>query len=151
MKKFLTILLSLCVLASLAVSFAVSSAAEDIEVTVGQRFEWNDQSESPETQKAWRQGKGTSPDGLWQYLVYVHAKKTYLPTVLSNDGFAWAANPGDRGIGYARARVYGTNFHPGEAGDIVKAFTFPSGGTVTVESVVARAKEWTAELGTPSS
>ena len=89
---------------------------------------------------------------FYLYLVYVHAKKTYLPTVLSNEGgYAWAAIPGDTRIGYARVRSYGADFHPAEAGDIVKSFTFPSGGTVTVESVAARAQDWTPEQGSPSS
>ncbi len=152
MKKILTILLTLCLLASLAVSFTVSSfAAEDVEVTVGQSFAWNDQSENAETQKAWRTSKGVSPDGLWKYQVYVLAKEMYLDVVLSSDGFAWNATPGSTGLGYARARQYGKNFHPGEAADIVKVFTFPSGGTVTVDTVVSRANEWVTGTNTPTS
>ena len=152
MKKFLTVLLSVCVLASLLVSFAVSSsAAEDIEVTVGQRFEWNDQSADSETQKNWRLSGGQSADGLWSYQVYVFAKSKYIPTVLGSDGFAWAATPGSTGIGYARARGYGKNFHPGEAADIAKVFTCPSGGTITVDTTINRVSDWVNGENTPSS
>ena len=152
MKKVLTILLSVCLLASMVATFAVgASAAEDIEVTVGQKFEWNDQSGDAESMKAWLRSKGTSPDGLWKYQVYVLAKDIYLNTVISSNFFAWNATPGNTGLGYARARNHGKNFHPGEAADIVKVFTFPSGGTVTVDSTVARQNEWVTGTGTPSS
>ncbi|MBQ4323543.1 MAG: hypothetical protein IJC19_06360, partial [Clostridia bacterium] len=106
MKKILTILLSVCLLASVATAFAVgASAAEDIDVTVGQKFEWNDQSGDQDAMRAWLRGKGVSPDGLWKYQVYVLAKDMYLDTVLAGSNYyAWNANPGDKGLGYARAR-----------------------------------------------
>lgn len=153
MKKVLTVLLSLCLLVALGASFAMNSfAAEDIEVTVGQQFEWNDQSADSKTKLAWIQSKGVSPDGLWKYLIYAPAKKQYLPVVLATGGmFALTPEPNGTGLGYARARDHGKNFHPAEAGDIVKSFTFPSGGTVTVESVVARVNEWVNGTATPSS
>ncbi len=153
MKKFLTVLLSLCLLVSVVSAFAVNAfAAEDIQVTVGQKFEWNDQSADADTQKTWRTGKGKSPDGLWKYQIYVLAKDMYLDaTLASGPMYAWNATPGDKGLGYARARQFGKNFHPGEAGDIVKVFTFPSGGTVTVDTNIFRDNEWVTGTGTPTS
>lgn len=149
MKKTLTLLL----LFSLVFSFALCFSAQNVDVTVGQKFEWNQQKETPDTMKAWGLSGGKSPDGLWKYQIYVLAKKIYIPVVHSpvNVGFAWAENPGDTGIGYARVRDYGRAFHPAEAADIVKVFTCPSGGTVTVDTSIARAADWVSGSGTPVS
>lgn len=142
MKKLLTVILSLCLLASLATCFAVSAHAEEkVEVTVGQVFEWNDQSTDANTQRAWRTGKGTSPDGLWKYQFYSLNKKVYQDLVFANGSqYAWTANPGndDSGIGYARVRQFGKNFHPAYAADVVKVFTAPSGGSIFVSSILSR-------------
>lgn len=142
MKKILTVILSLCLLASLATCFAVSAHAEEkIEVTVGQVFEWNDQSTDATTQLAWRTGKGTSPDGLWKYQFYSLNKKVYQDLVWADGGqYAWTNKPGsdDSGIGYARVRQYGKNFHPANAADVVKVFTAPSGGTIFVSTTLNR-------------
>ena len=153
MKKILTILLALCLLVALAASFAVSASA-DAEIAIGQRYEWNDQTTDAASQKAWRTGKGVSPDGLWTYKVFVLATEKYMGTVISTSagGYAWAEKPEDTGIGFCRVRNFGSNFHPGEAGDIVKVFTCPSGGTVTLESILARTTEYDPSSGmTPSS
>ena len=143
MKKILTLALSLCLLASVVACFAISANAEDTLVTVGQTFEWNDQSADATTQKAWRTSKGVSPDGLWRYQFYSLAKGTYHNLVTAGNMFAWTSNPGsdDNGIGYARVRNNGKNFHPAEKADVVKRFTCPSGGTIQITSVVARASQ----------
>ena len=152
MKRILPILLTVCLLAALFTALTVNSgAAEDVQVTVGQKFEWNDQSADSNTQKAWRLGGGKSPDGMWEYMFYSLAKKVYGHVVLSSDGFAWSKTPGDTGIGYARARGFGKNFHPGEAADIVKVFNVPSGGTITVDTIIKRVNEWVAGTNTATS
>ena len=153
MKKVLVLMLSLCLLASLCAAFALSVSAEEaVDVTVGMSFEWNDQSGDPASQEACRTGKGKSPDGLWQYMFYSLEKKVYGTMVFTTDFYAWSITPGDTKLGFARARNYGANFHPGETADIVKVFTVPSGGTVTVDSTVARQYDWVADSGnTPSS
>ncbi len=146
MKKILTILLSLCLLVSLATCLAaVSSSAEETNVTVGQVFEWNDQSRDttgdPETETVWRKGKATSPDGNWKYHFYSLVKEMYQPLVVAaGPMYAWVKNPGpdDGGIGYARVRNFGSNFHPGEKADIVKTFICPSGGSIQISSTIAR-------------
>jgi len=152
MKRILPVLLTVCLLVALFAAFAVgTSAAEDIEVTVGQKFEWNYQGADSASQKAWRLSGGVSPDKLWKYMFYSLDKNVYGPVVLSSDGYAWAKSPGNTGIGYARARDFGQNFHPGEKADIVKVFTCPSGGTVTLDTSIARVTAWVAGKNTASS
>ena len=159
MKKVLVLMLSLCLLASLCTAFALSVSAEvvvdsvpSVDVTVGMSFEWNDQSGDPASQEAWRTGKGKSPDGLWQYMFYsLEPKKVYGSVVLSRDFYAWSVTPGDTKLGYARVRDYGKNFHPGETADIVKVFNIPSGGTITVDTVIKRVTEWVAGTDTATS
>ncbi len=142
MKKILTVFLAVCLLASLATCFAFSSsAAEEIDVTAGSKFEWNDQSGDAKKQTAWRTGKGKSPDGLWQYHFYSLVKKMYQPMVFANGAqYAWTTNPGgdDSGLGYARVRELGKNFHPAVAADVVKTFYCPAGGTIEITSTLAR-------------
>ncbi len=123
----------------------------DVEVVVGQTFEWNDQSATEETQEAWRTGGGKSPDGLWKYQIYVPQKSFYLDVVFSEHGYAWHATPGSTGLGYARARDYGFNFHPAEMADIVKTFYVPADGTISVDTTIARVNEWVQGNGTPTS
>lgn len=155
MKKLLLIALSLCMMLGTVAAFAVPSVAiedgvNEVEVVAGSSFSWNDQSGDPDSQKVWRFGKGKSPDGLWQYLFYSPKRKVYGPMVYSSHGYyAWAKEPGVSGLGYARARDFGRNFHPGETADVVKCFTFPSGGTVTVDTVIARVTAW--EEGTDTT
>ncbi len=148
MKKILIFSLTLCLLVSAVTCFAVSaSAEEEIEVTVGQVFEWNDQSGELTTQRAWTRSNGVSPDGLWKYQFYAIEKGIYQDMVLASGGFfAWNNNPGsdDNGLGYARVRNYGANFHPGSKADAVKVFTCPSGGTIQISSTVARQSDLTA-------
>ncbi len=161
MKKILTIVLTLCLLVTVVSSFAMASfAATKVDVMVGQTFEWNDHSADPQTKSKWFTSNGVSPDGLWTYKVYVLAKDLYIPVVLhsegymiESEGFAWNAKPGDTGIGYARVMAYGTRFHPGEAADIVKVFTCPSGGTITLDTTIARVHDWVGGDGgtTPTS
>lgn len=142
MKKILTVFLSLCLLASLATCFAFSAHAEeseDIVVTVGQKFEWNSQKGDASKELAWKQN-GSSEDGLWKYLIYATVKEVYQKTVYSATvgGFAWNKTPGSTGVGYARVLDFGGTFHPGEAADIVKVFTCPSGGTIDIDTTIAR-------------
>lgn len=145
MKKFLCILLTLSLALSLVTLFAVSAHAEGekIDVTVGQSFEWGDQSADLNTRRNWGNSKGVSPDGLWRYQFYALSKKVYSDMVYcsSAGGFAWSANAGsdDMGLGYARVRNYGVNFHPATGADTVKVFTCPSGGTIQISTTVARA------------
>lgn len=140
MKKFLTLLLTLCLVASVVSSFAVVANAEDIQVSVGQSFEWNDQSADPKTKMAWYKSNGTSPDGLWKYKFYSLNKKVYQNLVINGNDFCWKTDAGndDYGIGMARVRQVGKNFHPGYAADVVKEFTCPSGGSIQILSTVAR-------------
>lgn len=147
MKKILTVFLSLCLLASLATCFALSSHAEESEeivVTVGQKFEWNSQSGSTESQLAWRSGGGKSPDGLWKYMIYATVRGIYQPTCYAPvpQAYAWTTMPGDAdGVGYARVRDFGGNFHPDNLADIVKVFTCPSGGTIDIQTTIARVSD----------
>ena len=155
MKKIFALLLMLCLLAAVVSSFAVNAAAEDVEISIGQRYEWNDQSQNTEDYKTWVAGGGVSPDNLWFYKIFVLKTEKYMPVVYSNSigCYAWALQPGDTGIGFARVRSKGVNFHPGEAGDIVKGFICPSGGTVTLETTVARSSEYnlSSSSATPTS
>ncbi len=159
MKKILTILLSLCMLVSLATCIAmVPTGAEESDVTVGQVFEWNDQSKETTgdaaTELAWRTGKATSPDGNWKYHFYSLNKKMYQTVVIATGNlYAWNKNPGDddNGLGYARVRKFGAEFHPGYAADIVKTFTCPSGGSIQISSTVFRNNNLEAGKGTGSS
>ncbi len=159
MKKILTILLSLCLLVSLAAGIAVvTTGAEENDVTVGQVFEWNDQSKATTgdaaTELAWRTGKATSPDGNWKYHFYSLNRDIYQTVVIgTNNEYAWKRDPGpdDSGIGYARVRKFGTEFHPGYAADIVKTFICPSGGSVQISSTVARGSNLVAGKGTGTS
>ena len=145
MKKFLCVLLTLSLAVALVSAFAVSAHAEEekIDVTVGQSFEWGDQSEDLTTRRNWGNSKGVSPDGLWKYQFYALSKKVYSDMVYSSSagGFAWSANAGsdDLGLGYARVRNFGVNFHPAVGADTVKVFTCPSGGTIQISTTVARA------------
>ncbi len=144
MKKILTVFLTVCLLASVVACFAVSAHAEDIQVTVGQVFEWNDQSGDSAKELAWRRGGGTSPDGLWKYQFYALKKGIYQDLVFaSGNQYAWNPNPGsdDNGIGYARVRQMGKNFHPATGADVVKVFTAPSGGSIQISSTVARSSD----------
>ena len=153
MKKILTILLSLCLLAALAVSLAVTSSADE-DVSIGQRYEWNAQDADTTTLKNWRLGGGISPDGLWTYKIFVLNTEKYMPAVVVSleSYYAWSPSPGTTGLGYARVRDYGLNFHPAEAADIVKMFTCPSGGTVTLETNIARVFDFDPSSGgTPTS
>jgi hypothetical protein len=79
-------------------------------------------------------------------LVFVYEKN------ISGAYFAWAKIPGNTGVGYARVRDNGTNFHPAQLADVVKTFHCPSGGKIQFTATVARDSEWTSEsTGTPSS
>ena len=152
MKKILAFCLVLCVFASMAASFAVSASADDIQVSIGQKFEYNSQAATADSQLAWRKQAG-SPDGLWQYEMYALEKKAYYELVFSSEScFAWMKTPGSTGVGYARVRDNGTNFHPAQLADVVKTFHCPSGGKIQFTTTVARDTEWTSESnGTPSS
>ena len=137
MKKLLTLMLSLVFVFCLCLgSFA---STPDISVSVGQTFAWNDSSADPQQ---WIQSKGVSPDGLWQYQFYALETGVYgdLSSVYSN-GFAFSTNPGMYGIGYARVRNNGINFHPGETADTAKVFTCPAGGRIRVTSTLTRINE----------
>ena len=145
MKKLLTVLLALCLMTSLVACFAVSAnAAEEIDVVVGSKFEWNDQSSAA---AKWREGNGKSEDGLWQYHLYrleaPDDQDPYRPLVWSSAAcYAWnksATNAG--GIGYARVRDNGATFHPATKADVVKTFYCPSGGTIEITSVLSRVDE----------
>lgn len=150
MKKILVVSLALCLLVALFASFTVNTAAAEVDVSVGTRFEWNDQSEGD--LKAWRTSKGKSPDGLWKYQYYAFNKDVYMDlSTFTSSFFAWSATPGDTGVGYARVRENGANFHPAELADVVKTFTCPSGGTVTIDTTIRRAFDWTTGSGTPTS
>ncbi len=146
MKRILTFLLTLCLLASVATCFAFSANAEetDIKVTVGQSFAWNEQTTKAtgdtKASANWSKSGGVSPDGLWNYKFYSLNKKIYRPLVYNGGNFAWSSKAGtdDGGVGMARVRNYGANFHPGYAADVVKEFTCPSGGTIQISSTVAR-------------
>ncbi len=159
MKKILTILLSVCLLASLVTCFAIATAAEEeIVPTVGQQFAWNDQAKDvtgdAATEAAWRKGNAKSPDGLWKYQFYSLQKEIYQPMVYATGGiYAWNKNPGpdDNGIGYARVRHFGRNFHPADKADVVKTFICPSGGTIQISTTVARANNLEAGKGTGTS
>ncbi len=159
MKKFLTALLSLCMFVSLATCIVpVLTGAEENDVTVGQVFEWNDQSKATtgdaETELAWRTGKATSPDGNWKYHFYSLNKEIYQPVVVAfGNCYAWIREPGDddNGLGFARVRDFGRNFHPGYAADIVKTFICPSGGSIQISTTVARANNLEAGKGTGTS
>ncbi len=159
MKKILTILLSLCLLVSLATCLTmVNTGAEETEVTVGQVFEWNDQSKDATgdaaTETAWRKAKATSPDGNWKYHFYSLTKNMYQTVVITTSSeYAWTKQPTDEdaGIGYARVRKFGSNFHPDNKADIVKTFICPSGGTIEISSTVARANNLEAGKGTGTS
>ncbi len=140
MKKILTLLLALCLVASVVSSFAVVANAEDIQVSVGQTFEWNDQSGDPTTKMNWYRCEATSPDGLWKYRFYSLNRKVYQDLQISGNDYCWKAGAGtdDYGIGMARVRQVGKNFHPGYAADVVKEFTCPSGGSILISSIVSR-------------
>lgn len=148
MKKILTVLLSLCLLVSLAACFAISANAEEseeISVTVGQKFEWNNQKGDIAKQKAWTGGKGKSPDGLWKYQFFAHTKQVYGDLVYAPSVYcyAWTKDVGssEDGFNYARVREYGSNFHPGKEADVVKVFTCPSGGTIELQTIATRVFE----------
>ena len=154
MKKVLTALFCLVLLVALASSLVVTTSADEPEITIGQSYAWNNQAVDANAEKAWRLGGGVSPDKNWTYKVCVLATGKYLPVVISSaaGGYAWAASPGDTGIGFARVRYAGVNFHPAEAADIVKVFTCPSGGTITLDTTVARSTEFDpTSSGTPTS
>lgn len=133
MKKTFVLLISLV----FVFAFCFGSSAETEEgVIAGQTFAWNDSSDNA---RAWMLSKGVSPDGLWKYQMYVLDRNVYLGlNKLNSNGFAWSKTPGEDGVGGARVRNCGVNFHPGQTADVVKAFTCPSGGTVEVVSVLAR-------------
>ncbi len=141
MKKFLTLFLTLCLLASFAACFAISAnAEEEIKVSVGSAFEWNDNSGDAKTQMTWHKSEGKSADGLWKYQYYSLKKGVYKDMVAFGKQFAWSskATGDDYGIGYARVGEYGLWFHPGYAADAVKVFTCPSGGTIQISTEIAR-------------
>ena len=159
MKKILAMILTLCIAVSFAVAFGGLANAEstnpktDIEVTVGMKFEWN---KGTDTDAQWITNKGWSQDGLWSYKVHpINRPGYYMDTTITPDGdYAWNRVPGDTGIGYARARSKGSNFHPGELADIVKVFYCPSGGTIKLDTTIRRAFEFLAQEGssaTPTS
>lgn len=153
MKKFLTLFLTLCLVVSFAACFAFSANAEEIKVSVGSSFEWNDNSGDAKTQMAWHKSGGKSADGLWKYQYYSLAKQVYKDMVACGKFFAWSskATADDFGIGYARVMEYGTYFHPGYAADAVKVFTCPSGGSIQISTEVARKtdlKSGTSATGT---
>ena len=151
MKKILTILLSLCLLACFATCFAVSAnAEEEIKVSVGSSFEWNDNSGDAKTQMAWSKSEGKSADGLWKYQYYSLKKGVYKDMVAFGKQFAWSskATGDDYGIGYARVGEYGLWFHPGYAADAVKVFTCPSGGTIQISTEIARKNDLQADSNT---
>ncbi len=151
MKKFLTLFLTLCLVVSFAACFAVSAnAEEEIKVSVGSSFEWNDNSGDAKTQMAWHKSGGKSADGLWKYQYYSVAKKIYKDMVAFGKAFAWSskATDDDYGIGYARVSEYGLYFHPGYRADAVKVFTCPSGGTIQISTEIARRNIWQADSNT---
>ncbi len=152
MKKFLTLFLALCLIASIATCFVISAnAEEEFEVEVGLPYEWNDQSEKPNGAMKWRNSKGVSADGLWQYHYYwldaPEGENPYRPLKFcgSISGFAWNSIVGgdDNGVGYARVLDVGKNFHPASKADVVKTFYCPSGGTIEIKSVLARENDVT--------
>ncbi|MBQ5820600.1 MAG: hypothetical protein IIW31_05140 [Clostridia bacterium] len=154
MKKILALVLTLCVALSMAVAFGSMANAKEneIDVTVGMRFEYN----AAESVVKWMGDKGTSPDGLWAYKVQPLARPGVYMNVVINDGpyYAWANPSGDTGLGYARVRDLGTNFHPGTDADIVKVFYCPSGGTIKLDTIIRRATEFVVQEGsenTPTS
>ncbi len=155
MKKTLSLFFALCLLTALLLSLSLGcfAAEEKVDVIVGQKYEWNEQSETKELQSAWRKSKGISPDGLWKYQFYVLSKGIYYDMMHAGaiDSFGVAYSPGTTGVGYARVGQFGKNFHPAETADVAKVFTFPSGGTVTVDTTVVRVTEWLSGTGTPTS
>lgn len=154
MKKILALVLTLCVALSMAVAFGSMANAEEneIDVTVGMKFEYN----ASESVAKWLAEKGTSPDGLWAYKVQPLARPGVFMNVVINSGpyYAWADPSGDSGLGYARVRELGINFHPGTDADIVKVFYCPSGGTIKLDTTIRRVNEFIAQEGssaTPTS
>ena len=154
MKKILALVLTLCVALSMAVAFGSMANAEEkeIDVTVGMKFEYN----ASENVSKWLADKGTSPDGLWAYKVQPLARPGVFMNVVINNGpyYAWANPSGDSGLGYARVRELGINFHPGTDADIVKVFYCPSGGTIKLDTIIRRATEFVVQEGsenTPTS
>ncbi|MBO5248518.1 MAG: hypothetical protein J6B54_04385 [Clostridia bacterium] len=151
MKKFLTLFLTLCLLASFATFFAFSAMAEEeLDVTVGFTSEWNDQSGDSAKQLAWIRSNATSPDGLWKYQFYTIGNGQYFDLKVCGNTFAWDANAGsdDRGFGNARVRENGKSFTPGYAADVVKMFQCPSGGTIEIQFTVTRRYDETQGNGT---
>ncbi len=147
MKKILTLFLILCLLASVATCFAFSANAEEkeIQVSVGQSFEWNDQSPAvtgdPKSKLNWHKSGGVSPDGLWSYQFYALARKMYFNMHACGNDFAWNASSNTKnesGLDWARVLNLGKSFHPDVAADVVKVFKCPSGGTIQISSIVAR-------------
>ena len=150
MKKFLTLFLTLCLVVSFAACFVVSAnAEEEIKVSVGSTFEWNDNSGDAKTQMAWHKSEGKSADGLWKYQYYSLKKQVYKDMVAFGKYFAWSskATADDFGIGYARVGEYGTWFHPGYAADAVKVFTCPSGGSIQISTEIYRKTDLVAGSG----
>lgn len=148
MKKILTAVMALCLMVALAATFAINAfaAEEELIVAVGSKFEWNDQSATPALQKAWIQSKGQSADGLWKYQMFVLDREMYVDLKAVYDaGFAHSTTPGSSGVGYARARKHGSNFHPGESADIVKTFICPSGGKIQIDTTVYRENAVTSQ------
>lgn len=139
MKKVLTIILSLCLLVALATCVVFSSNGEEIKVTVNQKFSYNSQKGTPESEGAWWKTHG-SEDGLWKYQYFALGRQIYKDMVFSSStsSYAWHATPGDTGIGYARVSEYGAKFHPAIEADVAKVFTCPSGGTVDISTTISR-------------
>ena len=156
MKKVITLLLSLLMIVAVVSSLAIGSSAEeaDIDVVVGQVFEWNIQNATVDAQRLWGKGNGKSPDGLWSYKFFALGKKIYGDMVynLQFSCYTWSTSATETdGMGWARVRSFGGNFHPDTKADVVKSFVFPSGGTVTVQNLVRRTGEYIVGKNTPTS
>ena len=142
-KSVFALLFSVLMVVSL---FAVGTLnAEEVQVSVGSKFEYNvrDVNEN----YLWVKTPG-SPDGMWLYQLYGLNTKKYQTLVYSSskECFAWMKEPGDVGVGYARVRMRGENFHPSSDADVVKTFVCPSGGKIQFKTTVARANEWNQEI-----
>lgn len=156
MKKVITLLLSLLMIVAVVSSLALGSSADeaDIDVVVGQVFEWNAQDATVDAQRVWGKGNAKSPDGLWSYKFFALGKKIYGDMVynLKFSCYTWSTSATESdGMGWARVRSFGGNFHPDTNADVVKSFIFPSGGTVTVQNLVRRTGEYVVGKNTPTS
>lgn len=148
MKKVFSLFLCLCLLGSLAVAcaFVMNAAADDLVVTVGSKFEYNEQTVQDDMLR-WRRGE-LDKDGLWSYRYRIVAKDTYGIMSYAAAGFDGGyysfngqAATGNGSLDYVLVRYYGRNFHPGTGGDVCKVFTCPASGKVKISTTIARASE----------